>query len=196
MAIDFCISERVPSRQVPRVIERALLQEWAEHHLRTDPDLSTVRAADRDALVREYRELDRALIAAATGSIIRACNARRPRSDVGEAAIIRREAEKKRKHMPVRTLIDRTRHVTQAIKPCFMMSPLAVSQYLPADLRFDVVIFDEASQVSPGDAINCIYRGSALILAGDQKQLPPANFFTGNTADERRGMVRRLRRHH
>ena len=184
MAIDFCISERVPSRQVPRVIERALLQEWAEHQLRTDPDLSTVRAADRDALVREYRELDRALIAAATSSIIRACNARRPRSDVGEAAVIRREAEKKRKHMPVRTLIDRSRHVTQAIKPCFMMSPLAVSQYLPADLRFDVVIFDEASQVSPGDAINCIYRGSALILAGDQKQLPPTNFFAGNTADD------------
>ena len=184
MAIDFCISERVPSRQVPRVIERALLQEWAEHHLRADPDLSTVRAPDRDALVSEYRELDRALIAAATGSIIRTCNARRPRSDVGEAAVIRHEAEKKRKHMPVRTLIDRSRHVTQAIKPCFMMSPLAVSQYLPADLRFDVVIFDEASQVSPGDAINCIYRGSALILAGDQKQLPPTNFFAGNTADD------------
>ena len=164
----------MPAQQVPRVIERALLQEWAEHQLRTDPDLSTVRAADRDALVSEYQELDRALIAAATDSIIRACNARRPRSDFGEAAIIRREAEKKKKHMPVRTLIERTRHVTQAIKPCFMMSPLAVSQYLPADLRFDVVIFDEASQVSPGDAINCIYRGSALILAGDQKQLPPS----------------------
>ena len=184
VAVDFCISERAPAWQVPRVIERTLLQEWAEHHLRTDPDLSTVRAADRDALVSQYQELDRALIAAATGSIIRACNARRPRSDFGEAAVIRREAEKKKKHMPVRTLIERTRHVTQAIKPCFMMSPLAVSQYLPADLRFDVVIFDEASQVTPGDAINCIYRGSALILAGDQKQLPPSNFFAGTTADD------------
>jgi hypothetical protein len=185
VAIDFCISERVPSGQVPRVIERALLQEWTEHYLTTDPDLSGVRAADRDTLVREYRELDRALIAGATGSIVRACNARRPRSDVGEAAVVRREAEKKKKHMPVRTLIERTRHVTQAIKPCFMMSPLAVSQYLPADLNFDVVIFDEASQVSPGDAINCIYRGSTLILAGDQKQLPPTNFFAaGNAADD------------
>jgi hypothetical protein len=184
VAIDFCISERVPSWQVPQVIKRALLQEWAELHLRTDPDLSAVRAADRDALVREYQELDRALIAAATGSIIRACNTRRPRSDIGESAVIHREAEKKKKHMPVRTLIERSRHVTQAIKPCFMMSPLAVSQYLPPDLHFDVVIFDEASQVSPGDAINCIYRGSALILAGDQKQLPPGNFFAGGTADD------------
>ena len=183
-AVAFCISERVPPWQVPKVIERAVLQEWAERELRTDPDLSTVSAADRDAVVSEYQQLDRALIASATDGIIRACNARRPRSDFGEAAFIRREAEKKKKHMPVRTLIERTRHVTQAIKPCFMMSPLAVSQYLPPDLAFDVVIFDEASQVSPGDAINCIYRGSALILAGDEKQLPPSNFFAGGAADD------------
>src|SRR5258708_4407093 len=56
VAVEFCISERVPSHQVPKVIERALLQEWAEHHLRSDPDLSTVRAADRDALVGEYQK--------------------------------------------------------------------------------------------------------------------------------------------
>jgi len=84
----------------------------------------------------------------------------------------------------VRTLLERSRHVAQAIKPCFMMSPLAVSQFLPADMHFDVVVFDEASQVSPGDAINCVYRGSALILAGDQKQLPPTNFFTAGAADD------------
>jgi hypothetical protein len=184
VAVDFCISQHVPPEHMPAVLIRALLQEWAEHHLRTDPDLAMSRAADRDALITEYQELDRSLIAAATGDIIRACNARRPRSDVGESAVIRREAEKKKKHMPVRTLIERTRHVTQAVKPCFMMSPLAVSQYLPSDIRFDVVIFDEASQVSPGDAINCIYRGSALILAGDQKQLPPTNFFAGSDPDD------------
>ena len=153
VAVDFCIAEHVDPAQMPQVIERALLQEWAEHHIRTDPALAAVRAADRDALVREYQELDRALIGAATGDIIRACNARRPRGDAGESAIIRREAEKKTGHLPVRVLIEQARHVCQAIKPCFMMSPLAVSQYLPADLHFDVVIFDEASQVSPADAV-------------------------------------------
>ena len=65
----------------------------------------------------------------------------------------------------------------QGLKPCFMMSPLSVSQYLPATMRFDVVIFDEASQVLPWDAVNCVYRGDALIVAGDQKQLPPTSFF-------------------
>src|SRR5690606_27762110 len=76
------------------------------------------------------------------------------------------------------------RNTSLSIKPCFMMSPLAVSQYLPPDMNFDVVIFDEASQVRPGDAINCIYRGRQLILAGDDKQLPPTSFFERVDSDE------------
>ena len=190
VAIDFCITEQVEPAQVPRVIERAVLQEWVEHHLRTDPALATVGAADRDALVAEYQELDRALIAAAAGDIIRECNARRPRGDAGEtairgeAAIIRGEAEKKGGHLPVRTLIEQARHVCQAIKPCFLMSPLTVSRYLPPGLGFDVVIFDEASQVSPAAALNCIYRGSSLILAGDRRQLSPCGFSGDDAPDE------------
>ena len=129
-AVAFCITERVPAAQLTPVFQRALLRQWAEHQLRTDPTLAVVRAQDRDSLITEYRRPDRALITAATGRIVRACNARRPRTDLGQAAVIRREAEKKKRHMPVRTLIERSRTVTQAIKPCFMMSPLSVSQFL------------------------------------------------------------------
>jgi hypothetical protein len=183
-AIDFCIAERVEPAQVPQVIERTLLQEWAEYQLRTDPALAPLRAVGRDALVSEYQQLDSVLTAVAAEDIINACNARRPRSDSGESALIYLEAAKKNKHMPVRGLIEQARHVTQALKPCFMMTPLAVSQYLPADMHFDVVIFDEASQISPADAINCIYRGSALILAGDHKQLPPTTFSGSGARDD------------
>jgi hypothetical protein len=182
-AIDFCVSGRIPASQVPRVIERAVLQRWADQVLATDQTLQPLRSTDRDALVDEYRTLDRQLIASAASSIIASLNRRRPRGDAGESAIIRREATKKRKHMPVRTLLAKTKHVTQIIKPCFMMSPLTVSQFLPATLDFDVIIFDEASQVSPGDAINCVYRGRSLIVAGDDKQLPPTAFFTSSDSD-------------
>src|SRR5262249_53675553 len=65
--------------------------------------------------------------------------------------------------------------VTEAMKVCFLMPPPAVSQYVPPGMHFDVVIFDEASQIGAADAINCIYRGNALILAGDNKQLTPAS---------------------
>ncbi len=179
-AAAFCVAQRVPAEQVPPIIERALLQGWAEDILRGDRALSVARAVERAALVGEYRKLDEALIENAVGDIIGACNARRPRTDIGEPAVIAREAGKKRRHMPVRTLLERTRNATLAVKPCFMMSPLTVSQFLPPDLRFDVVVFDEASQILPGDAINCVYRGSSLILAGDQKQLPPTSWMFGS----------------
>ncbi|MDN5856399.1 MAG: hypothetical protein L0K86_26865, partial [Actinomycetia bacterium] len=186
-AVDFCAREQLGSHEVRDVIEKAVLSDWVEHHLATDPALQPARAPDRDAVVAEFRELDQRVVATAVGSIVEACNANRPRSILGgPAALITREAEKKRKHMPVRELVHRARNVAQAIKPCFMMSPLAVSQYLPPDITFDVVIFDEASQVAPMDAINCIYRGTALITAGDAKQLPPTNFFAlaGDDDDE------------
>jgi hypothetical protein len=177
-AIDFCIEQAVPDNQVPHVLERALLRAWADHVINNDERLRPRGAEDRAALVEEYRELDKQLIVAATSDIIRSANTRRPTiTGVGEPGVIRREGMKKSRHKPVRELIGSTRNTSLAIKPCFMMSPLAVSQYLPPDMNFDVVIFDEASQVTPGDAINCIYRAKALILAGDDKQLPPTSFF-------------------
>lgn len=185
LAVDFCIEQRLKEHQVPDVINRALLRGWCDAVIQSDSRLRPLPATDREALVAEYRGLDRELIKAATADIIRAANTRRPANvTMGEPGVIRREGAKQKKHIPVRELMSRTRNVTPNIKPVFMMSPLAVSQYLPADMEFDVVIFDEASQVTPGDAINCIYRGRALILAGDDKQLPPTSFFERHTDDD------------
>ena len=66
-----------------------------------------------------------------------------------------------------------------------MMSPLAVSTYLDSpDLKFDLVIFDEASQVRPFNAIGAVYRGNQIVIAGDQKQPPPTTFFDRLVSDE------------
>jgi hypothetical protein len=174
-AIDFCIAEQIEPARVPQVIERALLQEWADCQLRGDPALALLRAAGPDELVARYQQLDRALMAAAAEDVIGTCNRRRPRGDTSESAIIRIEAAKKTGHLPVRELLDQARHLTQAVKPCILATPLAVSQYLPAGVNFDVVVFDEAGRISPADAINGIYRANSVILAGDQRQLPPAD---------------------
>lgn len=176
--IEFCIEMRIAASDVPRVVERALLRAWADAQIREDERLHPLLATDRGALVDEFKALDLEVIAAATGDIVKAANARRPsNTSLGEPALLRREGMKQRRHMSVKSLISQARSAVQAIKPVFMMSPLAVSQYLPSDMKFDVVIFDEASQVTPGDSINCIYRGRAFILAGDDKQLPPTSFF-------------------
>jgi very-short-patch-repair endonuclease len=95
-----------------------------------------------------------------------------------------REVHKKRRHLPLRKLFAALPRVLPRLKPCIMMSPLAVSTYLESpDLIFDLVIFDEASQVRPHDAICAIYRGRQLLVAGDQKQLPPTRFFERSFED-------------
>src|SRR5665213_2372094 len=90
---------------------------------------------------------------------------------------IKRQVRRKRGFSSVRRLFQEAPDILAAIKPCWAMSPLMVSQMLPATELFDVVIFDEASQVMPADAIPAISRGKQLVVAGDRHQLPPTDFF-------------------
>ncbi len=94
-----------------------------------------------------------------------------------QARVIRKQAALRRGHVPLRRLLDQASDVLFAIKPCWAMSPLMVSQVLPVARLFDVVIFDEASQIVPADAIPAIMRGHQIVVAGDDRQLPPTNFF-------------------
>ena len=88
------------------------------------------------------------------------------------------EVNQKKRHLPLRQLFARVPNRLVRLQPCRMMSPLAVSTYLESpEFPFDVLIFDEASQVLPWDAIGAVYRGRQLVVAGDQKQLPPSTFF-------------------
>jgi very-short-patch-repair endonuclease len=89
------------------------------------------------------------------------------------------------RHIPVRQLIGRIPTLLPRLKPCVLMSPLSVAQYLEASHEaFDLVIFDEASQIPVWDAIGAIARGKQLIVVGDPKQLPPTNFFSSASDDE------------
>jgi len=98
--------------------------------------------------------------------------------DVGELRILKRELNKKRRIMPIRRLLTEAGRAVQAIKPVFMMSPMSIATYAPpGSVHFDLVIFDEASQVRPVDAFGAILRGDQVVVVGDSKQLPPTSFF-------------------
>lgn len=102
-----------------------------------------------------------------------------------ESAILQREISKKRLYKPLRKLLAETPHITPLLKPCFLMSPLSVAQYLTTTTPpFDVVIFDEASQIPVWDAIGAIARGKSVIITGDSHQMPPTSFFSRSRADE------------
>ena len=92
--------------------------------------------------------------------------------------LLRHELAKKKRHLPVRELLGQLRPLLPVLAPCVLMSPLSVAQYLSSDATpFDLVVFDEASQIPVWDAIGAIARGEQVVVVGDPKQLPPTNFF-------------------
>jgi very-short-patch-repair endonuclease len=92
--------------------------------------------------------------------------------------VLRHEVSRKRNGRPVRELFSQAAVPILCLKPCLLMSPLSVSTFLdPTKVTFDLVIFDEASQVRPEDAIGSIMRARQVIVVGDSKQLPPTDFF-------------------
>ncbi|MCM3572505.1 DUF4011 domain-containing protein [Mesobacillus subterraneus] len=102
-----------------------------------------------------------------------------------EQGVLLHEIGKKKRHLAIRKLLSQTSALALELKPCFLMSPLSVSQYLDAkDIAFDVVIFDEASQIFPEDAIGSIIRASQVVIVGDNKQLPPTDFFKAGGVGE------------
>lgn len=94
------------------------------------------------------------------------------------------ELRRRRRIKPIRELITLAPDIIMAAKPCWAMSPLVVSQVLPATTQFDLVIFDEASQVRPAEAIPSLGRARQAVVCGDSKQLPPTTFFDETYDDE------------
>lgn len=150
-------------------------------------DLARFTGAGHERLRAEFAELDKELIA--LNGAMYASKVDRDKKplagvssgrsgDLTETALLTKEAGKQKRHVPIRQLLKRAGKSLQELKPCFMMGPLSVAQYLEQGyLRFDLVVMDEASQLRPEDALGAIARGNQLVVVGDPKQLPPTNFF-------------------
>lgn len=135
--------------------------------------------------ISQFRDLDRALLKLNRIKLAFQHWENLPRTTgVGQLGVLAREFEKKARHLPIRQLMARAGRAIQVLKPVFMMSPLSIASYLPPEsVSFDLVVFDEASQVKPVDALGAIARGRQLVVVGDSKQLPPTRFFDAMIGD-------------
>ena len=148
-----------------------------------DPAVGTFDGGAANRNVSEFASADRAHIASGPQRVRRAVAERitAARDQFPEQSqLVTRQAQLSRRFMPMRALYQAAPDVLGALKPCWAMSPLVVSQLLPMARCFDVAIFDEASQVTPQDAAGVIARADRVIVAGDRKQLPPTNFFSAS----------------
>jgi hypothetical protein len=172
------------------IFRKGAYQEWINHLYNEDPNLGKFRRENHEHLIEEFRKLDQELIGLTPNRVIEEANTRKPQdiliqADNSEVTTLLREAAKKRRLMPIRALLQRIPNLLFRIKPCLLMSPISVSQFLAPDLmQFDLILFDEASQIVPEDAIGPIYRGKTIVVAGDNKQLPPTSFFQKSMIEE------------
>jgi very-short-patch-repair endonuclease len=169
------------------LLRRAWLEAYLAQTYREHPILAQFDRAEQDALVTRFRELDEMSYTFNRSNIAKIHWESLPNLQVnaGQVAVLKRQFELKARHMPIRKLIANAGNVIQKLKPVFMMSPLSIANFLaPGKLEFDLVIFDEASQVKPADAFGAILRGKQIVVVGDSKQLPPTSFFERTISGE------------
>jgi len=166
--------------------ERRFYTAWTNAALDASPILAVFAGVRREDLIGRFRALDarvRSAALAATRAVAaeparRIAAAHSGAGTASEVGVLRRELEKRRRIKPLRKLFAEIPNVLQALKPCMLMSPLSVSTFLkPGSLAFDLVVFDEASQLPTQEAIPAILRAKQVVVAGDAKQLPPTSFF-------------------
>lgn len=150
------------------------------------PALEDFSGGQHEQVAERFRVLDRKLLDYNRHRLALSHYENKPqRTGAGQVGVLLHECGKQRAHMPLRRLLQRAGDAVQALKPVFMMSPLSVPKYLPpGGLSFDLVVFDEASQVRPVEAFGSILRGEQTVVVGDSKQLPPTDFFSSMGAGE------------
>ncbi|HEU4882802.1 MAG TPA: DUF3320 domain-containing protein [Longimicrobium sp.] len=169
---------------LPNAFRRAFHQKWVTAAVQEREPLRQFATMPHEQRVAEFRELDQAVLRenrdALVGRLRDAVQARL-REPAAKAAMpfLQAQMARERRHAPLRRTLREAGPAIRAIKPCFMMSPLTVAQLLDGGApSFDVVIFDEASQLPSEDAVGSIVRGARLVVVGDPRQLPPTNFFS------------------
>ena len=168
------------------LFERACFSAWMETAFCERPVLNEFDGDTHEEIINRFCQLDKGLFQHNRALVAHRHWERLPRQPGGgQLAVLRREFEKKRRHLPLRKLMTEAGNAIQRIKPVFMMSPLSIAKFIPPDsVHFDLVIFDEASQVRPVEAFGAVLRGQQAVVVGDSKQLPPTTFFDREEDDE------------
>lgn len=199
-------SAQLPSGQLNNLVKYVTFQQTWSAFCEAQPQISSFSATMREDQIKSFELLDQELSSISQDEVRRCLleplpelteiSSRRTTRQLvttedrigAGLSTLKREFEKKTRHKPLRALFQSCAEAITTLKPCVCMSPLSVAHYLPlpevGEALFDVVIFDEASQLRPWDAIGAIARAKQAVIVGDSKQLPPTNFFQSSSLDE------------
>lgn len=159
----------------------SLWNAWLENYYRTDADLRDFNVSEHKKTIEEFRRLEKRVLDTNAKRILQkiAPEIKKVKERRGESErFLLHQSQLQMRQKPVRQVVMKCTSHIQNYKPCWMMSPLTLSSYIPyGSLDFDTVIFDEASQMRVEHALGAIARGKQIIIFGDEHQLPPTSFF-------------------
>lgn len=192
--VDAMESGTVQPAEALRAFETNYSRWWLNQAVDNETVVRNFVSAEHEKWIGDFRALDRQFTDVTRAWVRASLCAGMPRSEdvtrQSEWGDLRHEINKKKQHMPLRELIQKIPSVLGKLAPCLLMSPLSIAQYLAADASaFDLVVFDEASQIPVWDAIGAMARGKQVVMVGDPKQLPPTSFFDRAEASDDDGDV-------
>lgn len=175
-------NRQLNAMQSVALFDTAYARWFASQVIDQSPSLRQFVSFEQQHDIETFRKLEKELHRLSVRYIRSKCVQALPDKNMavkqGSLATLKHELQKKSRHKAIRQLCLEIQDILPQFTPCMLMSPLSIAQYLPLSLpKFDLVIFDEASQITPWDAIGTIARGTQVIVVGDDKQMPPTNFF-------------------
>jgi very-short-patch-repair endonuclease len=182
-------SEQISPDSLPSAFELAYVRWWLPKAIDQNSVLRSFQRFQHEDAIQHFQKLDQLARAAASTHVRKSLSHNLPRPDEvprqSELGLLRHQMQLQRPSKTIREVIGAMPASFGKLAPCLLMSPLSIAQYLPSNQAlFDIVIFDEASQITTWDAIGAIARGRQTVIVGDPKQLPPTNFFGRSDNDE------------
>lgn len=185
---DALLAGKLKQEAVAQTYELSVYEAIAERELEGNVRLVSFSRTRMEMIREQFQQLDRKLLELNRQRLAFEIDQAKSNCEPGistgrvggftELGLIRHETNKQRRFCRIRDLLQRAPKSMRSLKPCFMMSPLSVAQFVaPGSIHFDLVIMDEASQIKPEDAIGALLRSKQMVVVGDPKQLPPTSFF-------------------
>lgn len=180
----------IPAEEAASTLLKNVYRSLANFGMASEPELKAFNGVLFDEKVRRFTTLSKTFEQLTRQEILDRLHSRRPdlpqQARKGtEVGALQRAIAGNGRGFTIRSLFDEASKLLADLCPCMLMSPISVAQYLSmANAGFDLVIFDEASQMPTSEAVGSIARGRSLIVVGDPRQMPPTSFFGAQSFDE------------
>lgn len=193
--INWMVRTRSTGSQTALALRKGVYHQLAMHTISTDPQLCLFNGMIFDesieryrALATEFQQLTRnELQVRLAQRVSRLLDPLAPLKVKEEMTFLKRNIANRGRGASIRHILSHLQHVLPDLCPCMLMSPISVAQYISLDAGtqpFDLVIFDEASQIPTSEAVGAIARGKAVVIVGDPRQMPPTTFFQAQALSE------------